>query len=219
LFAQFDKLFNPKNFDARGRAYSVDALSEQSEELIRASFSFAEKKRLNTYGLTQLKIYGASLFGSSKSPEIELLFWIDSNEERIVNFEKEENLLWIIREASKPLLFLRFCLEYKRYKEAVNQGLEFESNILIFQDVSCSGLSILSAVANYGKFAPFLNLRSKVAKDLKTQKRIDLYSHLMSSFNLSLDEFYKKRTETNKKFGDTLIALKGFKDLLVSFNV
>lgn len=96
-------------------------------------------KKYNLDCILYLKTYGANCFGGkiAKASFNKKLAWVDDNIENIINFENGI----LISKAKDKLLFLAFCLEFKRFYEFCTSEDSFEFlTYLPFQlDATCNG--------------------------------------------------------------------------------
>ena len=153
-----EKFYFPCQVDHRGRVYPVPPLmNPQADHIGRALIEFADGKPLGERGAYWLAIHLANCYWKKKKVSFKKrLAWVQENEEEILDFAADPLLeaspcraraarhihrFWT--EADQPWLFLRACLEWKRYKE---EGPGTISHLPISMDGSCNGYQHLSAM-------------------------------------------------------------------------
>ena len=86
----------------------------QGNEFSKSLILFAQPVYLDKNDVSAInyfKQYGANCYGlSKKSNEVKIL-WVNDNTDAIVNYDKSS----LIDESKEKLLFLSFCMEYKRF--------------------------------------------------------------------------------------------------------
>lgn len=102
-------------------------LNYQSSELSKALLLFSKSstiKRDDVDCINYLKILGTNCMGGkiAKFTIPKKLEWVNDNIDNIINYDN--NIL--VSQASDKLLFLVFCMEYKRY-------YEFQTNENIYE--------------------------------------------------------------------------------------
>lgn len=116
FYRKFYKIYFPIRLDQRGRLYcSPSYLNYQSNELSKALILLANPgiiTRTNMKSVIYLKSYGANCFGGliSKGSVKSKLEWIDNNLNYIINYDNGK----FLNKAKDKLLFLSFCIQYKR---------------------------------------------------------------------------------------------------------
>ena len=119
FYRRFSKIYFPVRLDQRGRLYcSPVHLNYQSNELSKALLLFANGSiisKQNAGCIIYLKAYGVNCFGGSisKTSLASKSEWVNKNLHNIINYDN--GILLAI--ASDKLLFLAFCMEYKRFYE------------------------------------------------------------------------------------------------------
>ena len=117
FYRSFSQIYFPVRMDERGRIYSSTTyLNYQSSELAKALLLFANpgiitKRNLNI--VKYLEFYGVNCFGKDKLSDITKIKWIKDNREDILNYNNGK----LLAKAKDKLLFLAFCMEYKRYMQ------------------------------------------------------------------------------------------------------
>lgn len=88
--------------------------------------------------------YGVNTFGGSLSKENikSKLKWVNDNESNIVNYENGI----LLKKSKEKLLFLAFCMEYKKYIEFLKDtnSSHFYSHLPIQLDATCNGFKHLA---------------------------------------------------------------------------
>jgi DNA-directed RNA polymerase len=140
------RFYFPHQLDHRGRAYPVpQVVNPQSDNAGKALLEFADGKPLGEGGACWLAIHIANCYWKkNKVSSAKRLKWVNDHEAEIIALAKDPLGPHRIRdEAGKPWMFLRACLEWKRYRE---EGPDFVSHLPISVDGSCNGYQHLSAM-------------------------------------------------------------------------
>jgi DNA-directed RNA polymerase len=89
----------------------------------------------------------------------------------IINYENGK----LLENAKEKVLFLAFCIEYKKYPEFINDDelSEFKSYLPVQLDATCNGFQHLALLSNEKKIFEVLNL-TNTDKEPK-----DFYSFLL----------------------------------------
>ena len=107
-----------------------------------------------------LKAYGANCYGGvvSKKNIEDKCRWVDKHEYNIANYDNGI----LISKASDKILFLSFCIEYKRYVEFIDNenSIEFH-NLPIQLDATCNGFQHMALLSNEKNLFKELNLQGK----------------------------------------------------------
>ncbi len=144
-FKGYEQIYFPYQMDFRGRIYPIPVLLHpQGSDLSKGLLRFARGKPITTKEAEDwFFIHGANMFGEDKVSYKDRVQWVNKQTEQILLNAKDpiENRWWT--EADKPIQFLAWCLEFKRYKE--NPKL-FETHIPIQLDGTCNGLQHYSAL-------------------------------------------------------------------------
>ena len=141
-YKDFKKFHFVKNVDTRGRVYSVGTTyNYQSDQKIKSIICFSNAEKLGTSGHYWLYVHAANTYGNDKITYDERVDFIKGMEREIISYASEpfSNLGW--NDADKPMEFLQACHHIKGYLE---QGVEYECNLPVSVDATCSGLQILS---------------------------------------------------------------------------
>lgn len=143
FYSPFSNIYFPVRMDQRGRLYcSPSYLNYQSNELSKALLLFAEPgfvDRNDINAISYLKAYGANCYGGviSKASIIDKAKWVDNN---IVNIVDYDNGI-LLKKAKDKLLFLSFCMEYKRFHDFYlnTTFMQFQTYLPIQLDATCNG--------------------------------------------------------------------------------
>nr|YP_009543520.1 DNA-dependent RNA polymerase [Coniothyrium glycines]AYU74410.1 DNA-dependent RNA polymerase [Coniothyrium glycines] len=183
FFSKFSQIYFPVRLDQRGRLYcSPNFFNYQSNELSKALILFANPgivRKDDFQSIAYLKAYGSNCFGGkiSKSTTKAKLDWIDKNLDDILNYDN--NVL--LSKAKDKLLFLAFCIEYKRfYNFYVNEDMiEFKTYLPIQLDATCNGFQHMALLSNEKTLFKELNL---IGGD-STKPPKDFYNFLLHKIN------------------------------------
>ena len=206
LFKDFNSIYFPVKLDHRGRLYCIPPyFNYQSSDLAKALILFSKPgiiSKDNLDSIKYLKAFGVNCFGGeiSKGSLEGKERWISNNLENIVNYE---NCI-LINKAKEKLLFLAFCVEYRRYVNFLkDENLsEFSTYLPIQLDATCNGFQHLSLLSQESKLYDELNLTNKG----KYPK--DFYNFLLHKVNTYLkDNLDKNITEEGK---GSLLRLSNF---------
>jgi len=150
------------SMDFRGRLYYKGAhMNPQMGDDVKVILTLANKKRLGVSGLSWLLWGVASSAGFDKSDfesrvqwSVERLFEI---RQAVNDPEKSEMFVNEIMTGGEPALFLQRATELI---QAIDSGdvENYETNITIAMDATCSGLQILSAVAKDAHGGQLVNI-------------------------------------------------------------
>jgi DNA-directed RNA polymerase len=131
--------------DFRGRKYALTTgVSPQGSDLQKALLEFADGKPLLTDDAKRwFKITGANRWGYDKETYDDRVKWVEQHHDNIMSFaiDPVSNDEW--RQASKPLQFLAWCVEYADW---MSRGDRYRSRIAVGMDGSCNGLQNFSAM-------------------------------------------------------------------------
>uniref|UniRef100_A0AAU7J861 DNA-directed RNA polymerase n=1 Tax=Xanthomonas phage MK21 TaxID=3148942 RepID=A0AAU7J861_9CAUD len=144
-FADYENLYFVYFCDFRGRKYAMTTgVSPQGSDLQKALLEFAKGKPLHTKGAKDwFCITGANRYGYDKVDLGSRIDWVHTHHEFILSSARDPaNSEWWLQ-ASKPLQFLAWCMEYSDWQE---QGESFESHLSAGMDGSCNGLQNFSAM-------------------------------------------------------------------------
>ena len=162
IFKNFSSIYFPVRLDQRGRIYCTSAYFHyQSDELSKSLILFSEAGIINKSNLDSilyLKAYGANCFGGiiGKQSMNNKIKWVDNHINDIVNYENGV----LLNKAKDKLLFLAFCIEYKRFVNFYNDEsqTEFKNYLPIQLDATCNGFQHISLLSNEDQLFEVLNL-------------------------------------------------------------
>lgn len=150
LYINVPKFYFPLRMDQRGRMYCTpNYLNYQSSDLSKALLCFSDAgslSRTNFEGIEYLKIYGANCFGLDKESHTSRIKWIHDNKSNILNFENGI----LLNKAKDKLLFLSFCIEYKRFYDFYMNdiAMEFYTYLPLQLDATCNGFQHMALLSN-----------------------------------------------------------------------
>ena len=179
VYSNVPSFYIPVQLDFRGRLNCIaEYLNYQSNSLAKSLllFSKGEKiKKNDMQALDYLKLYGANCFGLDKKSVVERLAWIDSNIDKIINFENGI----LIKQAKEKFLFIAFCIEFNRWIKCLNdpEVYEFDTFLPIQLDATCNGFQHLSLLS----LDPTLGLELNLTQSNKEDVPNDLYSFLITN--------------------------------------
>ncbi len=207
FYSRFNEIYFPVRLDQTGRLYcSPNYLNYQSNELSKALILFSKPgiiKKGDTECIAYLKGYGANCYGGiiSKKSLNSKLEWVDENLYDIVNYDNGV----LLNKAKDKLLFLSFCMEYKRFYDFyTNENtMEFDTFLPVQLDATCNGFQHLALLSNEVTLFKELNLitASKAkGKELIDNQPSDFYNFLLHKLinlfetKLSEGEIYDVKT-------------------------
>jgi len=178
FYKQLGEIYFPARLDQRGRLYCTpNHFNYQSNELSKALILFSKPgyiKRNDLDAVSYLKSYGANCYGGliSKCSVNAKQDWVNRNVNDIINYENGI----LLHKAKDKLLFLAFCMKFKRYHDFyVNESLmEFESYLTIQLDATCNGFQHMALLSNERTLFKELNLVK-----LDQDKPKDFYNFLL----------------------------------------
>lgn len=182
MYKRFDSIYFPTRLDHRGRLYCWPVyLNYQSSELARALLLFAMSGIMtkdNVSNSVYLKALGTNYFGGSisKSNTENKCKWIEKNTYDIINYSNGI----LLKQAKDKLLFLSFCIEYKKFNEFLDDDNRFEyhTNLPIQLDATCNGFQHLALLSQETKLFEELNLSKR-----KDKLSGDFYTFLIHKIN------------------------------------
>lgn len=165
LYKNFNSIYFPVKLDHRGRLYCIPAyFNYQSSDLAKALILFSMAgiiNKNNLDGIKYLKAYGVHCFGGdiSKGSLASKERWVDENLDNIVNYDNGI----LVNKAKEKLLFIAFCIEYKRFNLFLNDEnlIEFSTYLAIQLDATCNGFKHLSLLSQESQLYDELNLTNK----------------------------------------------------------
>ena len=184
FYSRFNEIYFPVRLDQRGRLYCSPAyLNYQSNDLAKALLLFAIPgiiKRDDKQAVKYLKAYGANCYGGriSKASINTKIERINNNVNDIINFDNGK----LLNKAQDKLLFLAFCMEFKRYYEFYvdENQMDFYTYLPIQMDATCNGMQHMLLLSNEEDLFTELNLTSKNHSfDKDDIKPNDLYNFVL----------------------------------------
>jgi DNA-directed RNA polymerase len=165
FYRQFNKIYFPIRLCQRGRFYCTpNYFNYQSNELSKSLILFSNYgiiKRNDTDAIAYLKSYGANCFGGriSKSSISAKQNWVNRNVDNILDYDNGV----LLAKASDKLLFLAFCMEFKRFYNFHNNesSMEFETYLPIQLDASCNGFKHIALLSEARDLYAELNLKGE----------------------------------------------------------
>lgn len=125
-----------------------------------------------------MKIYGANCFGGriSKPSNGSKCEWVDKN---IIDYD---NCI-LLKNAKHKLLFLYFCMEYKRFYEFyIDENASiFHTRLPIQLDATCNGFQHMALLSNEDTLFKELNLVRNNSKDSKPKDFYNFLLHKLTS--------------------------------------
>lgn len=197
FYKNFPEIYFPLRLDQRGRIYCISSyLNYQSNELSKALLLFANPIFINKKDLSSIKYleaYGASCFGKDKLSFDIKIKWVKDNIDNIINYEN--NIL--LNKAKDKLLFLAFCIEYKRYMQFINNEnqYEFSTYLPVQLDATCNGFQHMALLSNEKQLFKVLNL----VKDDEDTNPKDFYNFLLHKLVALFDQKIKSN-ENNSNY-------------------
>jgi len=155
-YFEFKKFYWVANVDTRGRVYSVGTTyNYQADQKIKSLICFSNVEKLGNSGAYWLYVHAANTYGNDKISYEERVEFIQSMEQEIISYVNDpfSNRGWA--DADKPMEFLQTCFHIKGYKE---QGEDYECNLPVSIDATCSGLQILSILMKDEETASKVNV-------------------------------------------------------------
>lgn len=207
FYKNFPAFYFPIRMDIRGRIYcSSTYLNYQSSELAKALLLFSNpgivnKKDLNS--VKYLEFYGINCFGKDKISDRAKSKWVQDNLQDIINYDNGI----LLNKAKEKLLFLAFCIEYKRYVEFLNNenAYEFHTYLPVQLDATCNGFQHLALLSNEDTLFKELNL---IVDENENNTPNDFYSFLIHKLGILFDtKIAEGITENN---GGSYVRLKAF---------
>lgn len=204
FYKNYSDIYFPVRLDQRGRLYcNPSFLNYQSNELSKALLLFSNPgvlHKIDMSSIKYLKVYRANCYGGtlSKSSISSKIQWVDNHLEDIVNYDNDI----LLSKAKDKLLFLSFCIEFKRfYKTFYNTILKFHIHLPIQLNATCNGFQHMALLSNEGTLLKKLNLISsnKDKKDSYNYNPHDFYSFLLYKILDYLEDKLNKGEFNDKK--------------------
>lgn len=130
--------------------------------------------------------------------------WVNENIENILEYDNGI----LLRRAKDKLLFLAFCMEFKRFYEFyTNESSHvFETYFPIQLDATCNGFQHMALLSNEERLFKELNLDKKTAKDNPN----DFYTFLLHKIINKFETQLSKGIEIETKSGGNYKRLSKF---------
>lgn len=187
FFSKFSKIYFPVRLDQRGRLYCApNYLDYKGNDLSKSLLLFAEPgviKRSQTASIIYLKVYGANCYGVGGISRNSLNFklkWIDENIDNILNYDNGI----LLEKAKDKLLFLSFCMEFKRFYDFYTDenSMEFYTYLPIQLDATCNGFQHMALLSNEETLFKELNITlysDKPSNKTNDEQPNDFYNFLL----------------------------------------
>lgn len=187
FYSRFSTIYFPVRLDQRGRLYCTsNYLNYQSNELSKALILFAKPGVINKKDMSSinyLKAYGANCYGVGGISRNSLNFklkWIDENIDNILNYDNGI----LLEKAKDKLLFLSFCMEFKRFYDFYTDenSMEFYTYLPIQLDATCNGFQHMALLSNEETLFKELNIElysDKPRKKSNDEQPSDFYNFLL----------------------------------------
>ena len=183
--------WQPHSFDFRGRLYpSNQMLTNQGDDISKALIRFYNGTQLGDNGLDALKIHAANCFGKDKLSLAERMRFVDTLEDRIVNFDDDKVALALCAQADEPASFYAAAMEIRRALQSPDHT-KFVSHLPIAVDGTCNGLQILSLLGKDQVGAEKTNCTS-------APTRKDLYIEVARSVQLIITSILSDNTSSTE---------------------
>lgn len=187
------KLYFPIFLDKRGRIYYRGSPNLQGTDASKASLSYYNKKRIGKSGLEWLKIQVANCYGFDKKRLSERARWTEDNFDVIERALKAPRDNQEVFGSDSPLCMLLAAQELSNALQLDNPE-SYESNLIVANDASCSGLQHFSALLRDEIGGKYTNLF-----DSKGEEKEDIYSVVSK---LALEDIKKDLLDPNFKDKD-----------------
>ena len=146
MFRDYPSIYFVYFADSRGRLYPMTyGLNPQGSDLGKSLLHFAEGKPVDTPSAVRwFHVQGANKWGFDKATLQDRHSWVVQRSDEFCGYADDpvNNRGWT--NASDPLQFLAWCLEYRDYMRDTTGS--FVSHLPISMDGSCNGLQNLSAL-------------------------------------------------------------------------
>lgn len=142
-YSEQDQLYLPAQCDFRGRIYYRPQLSPTGGDLPRGLLEFSQRSPLGPTGSKALSMHLSATFGDDKLTLEEREAWAVERSAEIVAVTRDPLAHRWWTTADEPFQFLAACFEWQGY---VEHGEDYESDLMVAVDATCSGLQHLSAI-------------------------------------------------------------------------
>ena len=164
-YLEFERIYFAIFADKRGRLYCMGTtVTYQTDQKIKSLISFANSERLGEKGKYWLWVHAANTWGNDKISFDNRYKFTDEKLDEFISYADAplDNKGW--NYADKPMEFLKTCFHLKQAKI---QGLDYECNLPVSMDATCSGLQVLSILMRDEQTARKVNvLPSEVPQDI-----------------------------------------------------
>ncbi len=164
-YLEFERIYFAIFADKRGRLYCVGTtITYQTDQKIKSLISFANTERLGERGKYWLWVHAANTWGNDKISFDERYMFTENKLDEFISYADSplDNKGW--NYADKPMEFLSTCYHLKRVKQ---QGLDYQCNLPVSMDATCSGLQVLSILMRDEHTARKVNvLPSELPQDI-----------------------------------------------------
>ena len=166
-YLEFERIYFAIFADKRGRLYPVGTtITYQTDQKIKSLISFANAEPLGDKGKYWLFVHASNTWGHDKVSFDNRYKFTENKFNEFISYAEAplDNKGW--NYADKPMEFLSACYHLKKFKE---QGLDYECNLPVSMDATCSGLQILSILMRDSNTAKKVNvLPSETPQDIYT---------------------------------------------------
>ena len=166
-YLEFERIYFAMFADTRGRLYPVGTtITYQTDQKIKSLIGFANTEPLGERGKYWLFVHASNTWGHDKVSFDDRYKFTEEKFDEFISYADAplDNKAWNF--ADKPMEFLSACYHLKKFKE---QGLDYQCNLPVSMDATCSGLQILSILMRDEKTARKVNvLPSDVPQDIYT---------------------------------------------------
>jgi len=152
-----DTLYFPTYFDWRGRLYFRSRINPQSSDCVKAALRFAQKKKLGKRGLFWLKVHVATTYGFDKKLNTLRAAWTDEHIQHLRDAVENHIDSEFFQDADSPWCFYVAAKDLLAALDSGNPE-EYESNVPVAMDATCSGMQHLSAALRDTVGGMFTNL-------------------------------------------------------------
>lgn len=125
----------------------------------------ADRKMFNIHITKIVRWTGANCYGGiiAKGSVKSKLEWVDNNLDNILDY----NNGFLLKKAKDKLLFLSFCIEYKRFYNFIldENAMEFNTYLPVQLDATCNGFQHMALLSNEETLFKELNLVNTSSKD------------------------------------------------------
>lgn len=165
------KFYFPVTMDTRGRMYYRGGLmTPQGVDFCKASFQFAESKKLGKSGFNAVCMHVANVCGQDKESIVNRIQWVKNNWETIMSVNTHMDVRQHFKGAS-VFQALVACRELRRLSTLIGAWKDKESNLVCHMDGTCNGLQHMAAITGDRATAEAVNCVASTYED----KPADVY--------------------------------------------